>query len=108
MAATARLLSQPNDSASPGVSRLGRSRASRTEVDCRRLHRGTLAKERTLSQGADKGSDAQKSRLETILKAVAGVHDSVGERFALVQGATDQVPNIGQVRDIRFPSVEHI
>lgn len=32
------------------------------------------------------------------MKPVAGVHDSVDERFALVQGAIDQVPDIGQVK----------
>jgi hypothetical protein len=95
MAATTRPLPQPDDSASPGVTRPGRSRASRTEIDYRKLYRGTLAKERILSQGADKCSDVQESRLETILKAIAGVHDSVDERLALVQEAIDQVPDIG-------------
>jgi hypothetical protein len=99
MAAAARPLPQPDDSASPGVTRLGRSRASRTEIDYRKLHRGTLARERVPSQGADKSSDVQESRLETILKAIAGVHDSVNERFALVQEAIDQVPDVGQVKE---------
>ena len=99
MAATARPLPQPDDNASPGVTRLGRSRASRVEIDYRKLHRGTLARERISSQGADKTSDAQESRLETILKAIAGVHDSVDERFALVQEAIDQVPDVGQVKE---------
>ena len=98
MAATVRPPPQLDDSASPGATRLGRSRASRTEVDYRRLHRGTLAKERIPSQGAEKSNDVQESRLETILKAIAGVHDSVDERLALVQGAIDQVPDIGQVK----------
>jgi hypothetical protein len=84
MAATARPLPQPDDSASLGVTRLGRSRASRTEIDYRKLHRGTLAKERIPSQGADKSSDVQESRLETILKAITSVYDSVDERLALV------------------------
>jgi hypothetical protein len=99
MSAAARPLPQPDDSASPGVTRLGRSRASRTEIDYRKLHRGTLARERVPSQGADKSSDVQESRLETILKAIAGVHDSVDERFALVQEAIDQVPDVGQVKE---------
>jgi hypothetical protein len=99
MAATARPLPQPDDNASPGVTRLGRSRASRVEIDYRKLHRGTLARERISSQGADKTSDAQESRLETILKAIAGVHDSVDERFALVQEAIDQVPDVSQVKE---------
>ena len=99
MAATARPLLQPDDSASPGVTRLGRSRASRTEIDYRKLHRGTLARERIPSQSADKSSDVQESRLETILKDIAGVHGSVDERFALVLEAVDQVPDIGQVKE---------
>jgi hypothetical protein len=99
MAAAARPLPQPDDSASLGVTRLGRSRASRTEIDYRKLHRGTLARERVPSQGADKSSDTEESRLETILKAIAGVHDSVNERFALVQEAIDQVPDVGQVKE---------
>ena len=36
--------------------------------------------------------------MEMILKAIAGVHDSVDERFALVQEAIDQVPDIDQVK----------
>jgi hypothetical protein len=58
-----------------------------------------LAKERIPSQGAEKSSDVQESRLVTILKAIAGVHDSVDERLALVQEAIDQVPDIGQVKE---------
>ena len=99
MPAAARPLPPPDDSASPGVTRLGRSRASRTEIDYRKLHRGTLARERIPSRGADRSSDVQESRLDTILKAIAGVHDSVDERFALVQEAIDQVPDVGQVKE---------
>jgi len=99
MAAAARPLPPPDDSASPGVTRLGRARASRTEIDYRKLHRGTVAREKIPSRGADKSSDVQESRLETILKAIAGVHDSVDERLALVQGAIDQVPDIEQVKE---------
>jgi hypothetical protein len=65
----------------------------------RKLHRGTLANEKILRQGADKSSDVQEPRLETILKAIAGVHDSVDERLALVQDAIDQVPDIEQVKE---------
>lgn len=81
------------------MTRLGRQRASHTEIDYRKLHRGTLARERISRQGADKSSDVQESRLETILKAITGVHNSVNERPALVQGAIDQVSDIGQVKD---------
>ena len=37
--------------------------------------------------------------MDTILKAIAGVHDSVDERLALVQEAIDQVPDIAQVKE---------
>jgi hypothetical protein len=37
--------------------------------------------------------------MEMILKAIAGVHDSVDERFALLQEAIDQVPDVGQVKE---------
>ena len=84
MAAAVRPSSQLDESASTGTTRLGRSRASRTEVDYRRLHRGTLAKERVPSESAEKSNDAQEARMDTILKAIAGVHDSVDERLALV------------------------
>ena len=108
MAATARPLPQPDDSASPGVTRLGRSRASRTAIDYKRLHRGTLARERIPSQSTDKSSDVQESRLETILKAIAGVHDSVDERFALVQEAIDQVPDVSQVKEAVADEVKDV
>ena len=108
MAAAARPLPQPDDSASPGVTRLGRSRASRTAIDYKRLHRGTLARERIPSQSADKSSDVQESRLETILKAIAGVHDSVDERFALVQEAIDQVPDVSQVKEAVADEVKDV
>ena len=98
MAANVRPLSQPDDSASTGATRLGRSRASRTEVDYRRLHRGTLAKERLPSQSTEKSNDDQESRMETILKAIAGVHDSVDERFALLHGAIVQQQVSGIIR----------
>ena len=108
MAVTARPSSQLDDSAPPGVTRLGRSRASRTEVDYRRLHRGTLAKERVPSQDTDQGSEAQESRLETILKAIAGVHDSVDQRFGVLQGAIDQVPDIEQVKEAVSEEVKEV
>jgi hypothetical protein len=108
MAATARPLPQPDDSVSPGMTRLGRSRASRPEIDYRKLHRGTLTKERIPSQSAEKSSDVQESRLETILKAIAGVHDSVDERLALVQEAIDQVPDVGQVKEAVADEVREV
>jgi hypothetical protein len=99
MAAAARPLSQLDDSALPVVTRLGRPRASRTEVDYRKLHRGMLVSEKVSRQGADKSSDVQEFRLETIIMAIAGVYDSVDERRALVQDAIDQVPDIEQVKE---------
>jgi hypothetical protein len=69
------------------------------EIDYRKLDRGTLASEKIPRQGADKSSDVQESRLETILKAIAGVHDSVDKRLALVQDAIGQVLNIEQVKE---------
>jgi hypothetical protein len=108
MAATTRPLPQPGDSASPGVTRLGRSRASRTEIHYRKLHRGILARKRVLSQGADKSSDIQESLLETILEAIAGVRDSVDERFALVQEAIDQVPDVGQIKEAVLDEVKRM
>ncbi|KAJ6000866.1 hypothetical protein N7481_001275 [Penicillium waksmanii] len=54
---------------------------------------------RPLAQPDDSVSPGvTQSRLETILKVVAGVHNSVDERFALVQEAIDQVTDIGQVK----------
>lgn len=108
MAANVRPPSQPDDSASTGATRLGRSRATLTEVDYRRLHRGTLAKERLPSQSTEKSNDDQESRMETILKAIAGVHDSVDERFALLQGAIDQVPDVGQVKEAVSEEVKEV
>ena len=78
---------------------MGRTRASRTKIHYRKLHRGTLPRERISSQGANKTSNVQESRLRTILKVIAGVHDSVDERFASVQEAIDQVPDFGQVKE---------
>ncbi|KAF2716901.1 hypothetical protein K431DRAFT_307402 [Polychaeton citri CBS 116435] len=100
MAAAARPLPQSDDSTSPRVTRMGRSRALRApRLTTENFIEETVARERVLSQGAHKTSDAQESRLETILKAIAGVHDSVDERFALVQEAIDQVPDVGQVKE---------
>ena len=78
---------------------MGRTRASRTKIHYRKLHRGTLPRERISSQGANKTSNVQESRLRTILKVIAGVHGSVNERFASVQEAIDQVPDVGQVKE---------
>jgi len=108
MAAAARPLSQIDNGAPPGVTRLGRPRASRTDVDYKRLHRGTLARERIPSQPADKSSDIQEPRLETILKAIACVHDSVDERLALVRDAIDQVPDIEQVEEAVSEEVKDV
>lgn len=99
MAAVARPSPRPDDNTPPGVTRPGHSRASRTEVDYRRLHRGTLAKERIPSQSGEKSSDVQESRLDTVLRAIAGVRESVDERFALVQEAIAERSDIEQIKD---------
>lgn len=91
MAAVVRPPPQPGDDASPALTRPSQQRVSRTEIDYRKMHRGTLAKEKTLSQASGKSSDASESRLDTILRAIAGVRESVDERFALVQEAIGQV-----------------
>lgn len=46
----------------------------------------------------DGSSGAQESQLNTILKVVAGVRESVDERFALVQEAIAEISDIGQIR----------
>ena len=99
---------QPDGSASPGKARLGRPRASRTEINYRRLHRGTLGRESIPSQGADKSSDVQESRLETVPKAIASVLDLIDERLTLVQEAIDQVPDVGQVKEAAVEEVKEV
>ncbi|KAI7705111.1 hypothetical protein KC353_g13078 [Hortaea werneckii] len=44
-----------------------------------------------MSQASRKSSETSESRLDTVLKAIAGVRESVDERFALVQGTVGQV-----------------
>ena len=83
--------SQPGEDAPPALTRQSRQRVSRTEVDYRKLHRGILAKETALSQASGKSSESSESRLDTVLKAIAGVRESVDERFALVQDTIGQV-----------------
>lgn len=99
MAAVARPSPRPDDNTPSGVTRPGRSRASRTEVDYRRLHRGTLAKERIPSQSGKKSSDVQESCLDTVLRAIAGVRESVDERFALLQEAIAERSDIEEIKE---------
>jgi hypothetical protein len=98
IAAVARPPSQPDDDAPSGTSRPSRSRVSRTEVDYRRLHRGILTKEEASRQTTARSSGAQESQLNTILEAVAGVRESVDERFALMQEAIADRSDIEQIR----------
>jgi hypothetical protein len=98
MAAVARPPSQPDDDAPSGTLRPSRSRVSRTEVDYRRLHRGILAKEEASKQTTARSSATQESQLNTILKAFAGVRESVDERFALVQEAISDKSDIEQIK----------
>jgi aminoglycoside phosphotransferase family enzyme len=67
-----------------------------------------LAKERIPIQSAAESGKVQESRLETILKAIAGVHDSVDERLTLVQEAIDQVPDVGQVKEAASEEVREV
>jgi hypothetical protein len=80
------------------TTRPSRSRVSRTEVDYRRLHQGTLANEEVPRQTNARGSGAQEAQLNTILEAVAGVRESVDERFALMQEAIANRSDIEQIR----------
>jgi actin-like ATPase involved in cell morphogenesis len=57
-----------------------------------------LAKDENLRQATGKGSGTSESQLNTILQAIAGVRESVDERFALVQEAITEVPDIGQMK----------
>jgi hypothetical protein len=98
MAAVARPQSQPDDDAPSATSRPSRSRVSRTEVDYRRLHRGISTKEEASRQTTARSSGAQEPQLNTILKAVAGVRESVDERFALTQEAIADRSDIEQIR----------
>jgi hypothetical protein len=84
MAAVVRPPSQPDDDAPSGMSRPSRSRVSRTEVDYKRLHRGTLAKEEASKQTTARSSATQESQLNTILKVVAGVRESVAFRRTIL------------------------
>ena len=99
MAAVARPPSRPDDNAPPAGMRPGRTRVSRTEVDYRTLHRGTLAKERVPDQVADISSDVQECRLDTVPRAITGVRESVDERFALVREAIADRSDIDQMKE---------
>lgn len=54
--------------------------------------------EQLLSQAAEKSSGLQESRLDTVLKAIAGVRNSGYEHFAIVREAIIQKADIGQVK----------
>jgi hypothetical protein len=98
MAAVARPPSQPDDDAPSATSHPSRSRVSRTEVDYRSLHRGTLTKEEASRQITARSSGAQEAQPYTILEAVAGVRKSVDERFALMQEAIADRSDMEQIR----------
>ncbi|KAI7722986.1 hypothetical protein KC353_g40 [Hortaea werneckii] len=53
-------------------------------------------------------SETSESRLDTVLKAIAGARDSVDERFALVQEAIEHVPDISQVKETVSEEVRNI
>jgi hypothetical protein len=107
MAAVARPPSQLDDDVPSGTTRPSRSRVSRTEVDYRRLHRGALAKEEASKQTTTRSSATQEAQLNTILKAVAGVRESVDERFALMQEAIADKSDIEQIRETISEELGH-
>jgi hypothetical protein len=107
MAAVACPPSQPDDDAPSGTMRPSRLRALRTGVNYRRLYRGTLAKEEASKQMTARSNATQKSQLNTILKAVAGVRESVNERFALVQEAVADKSDIKQIRETTSDELSH-
>lgn len=81
MAAVARPPSQPGEDTPAALTGPSRRRVSRTEVDYRKLHRGTSTKETALPQASGKSSETSQSRLDTVLKVIAGVRESVDERL---------------------------
>jgi len=107
MAAAARPLPQADDTVSRGVTRAPLS-CFVHQNDHRELHQGTLAREKIPTQGADKRNDVQETRLETILTAIAAVHNSVDERLALARHAIDQVSDIEQVKEAVSEKVRDI
>jgi hypothetical protein len=107
MAAVARPPSQPDDDAPSGTSRPSRSRVARTEVDYRRLHRGILTKEEASRQITARSSGTQEAQLNTILKAVSGVRESVDERFALMQEAIADRSDMEQIRATISEELSH-
>lgn len=78
--------------------RPSRQRVSRTDVDYRKLHRGTLAKETALPRASGKSSESS-ARLDTVLRAIAGIRESVDERFALMQAAISERSDIEQIKE---------
>jgi hypothetical protein len=98
MAAVVRAPSQQDEDAPAALTRPSRQRVSRTEVDYRKLHRGTFAKETALAQASGKSSEASESRLDTVLRAITGVRESVDERFALMQEAITERSDIEQIK----------
>jgi hypothetical protein len=107
MAALTRPPSQPDENAPLGTTRPSRSRVSRAEIDYRRLHRGTLAKEEASKQMTARSSATQESQLNTISKAVAGVRESVKERFILVQEAIADKSDIKPIKETISEELGH-
>jgi hypothetical protein len=58
-----------------------------------------LKKEEASRQTIARSGGAQESQLNTILKDVASVRESVDERFALVQKPVAEISDIGQIRE---------
>ncbi|KAM0705452.1 hypothetical protein Q7P35_006811 [Cladosporium inversicolor] len=72
-----------------------------------RLHRGTLTEEKASKHTTARSSGAQESQLNTIFEAVAGVCESVDERFALVREAIADKLDIGQIREPMSEELGH-
>jgi hypothetical protein len=72
-----------------------------------RLQRGTLTKEEASRQTTARSSGTQEAQLDTILKAVAGVRESVDERFALMQEAIADRSDIEQIRATKSEELSH-
>lgn len=52
-----------------------------------------------MSQASGKSSETSESRVDTVLRAIAGVRESVDERFALMQEAIAERSDIEQIKE---------
>ena len=104
MAAVVRPPSQPGEDASPALTRPSRQRvqadnASHAPKSTIENCTEEFRRERALSQASGKSSETSESRLDTVLRAIAGVRESVDERFALMQEAITERSDIEQIKE---------